>query len=115
MMQLTEDHGNVLIKGVVTYSRLFEALKGMYEVEDDDSVWEIFNQKYDPIEDVVCALRLLYARPAPPVAALRLPDEKSTDIDYAYYPLTKARHEGWNACLAEVKRINATAPAEEKE
>jgi hypothetical protein len=52
---------------------------------------------------------------APPVAALKLPDEKSTDIDYAYYPLTKARHEGWNACLAEVKRLNATAPEEKPE
>lgn len=52
---------------------------------------------------------------APPVAALRLPDEKSTDIAYAYYPLTKARHEGWNACLAEVKRLNATTPAEVKD
>lgn len=52
---------------------------------------------------------------APPVAALRLPDEKSTDIDYAYYPLTKARHEGWNSCLAEVKRLNATAPEDKPE
>lgn len=52
---------------------------------------------------------------SPPVAALKLPDEKSTDIDYAYYPLTKARHEGWNACLAEVKRLNATASAEGEE
>lgn len=62
---MNEEYANVLIKGVVTYSRLFEALKGMYEVEDDDSVWEIFNQTDDPIEDVVCALRLLYTAPQP--------------------------------------------------
>lgn len=96
MMQFTEEHGNVLIKGVVTYSRLFEALRGMYEVEDDDAVWEIFNQTDDPIEDVVCALRLLYT--TPPAPAIRLPD-------YRFYEAF-----GFNAFIDEVKRLNATAP-----
>lgn len=53
------------IEGAVTYSRLFDALKGMYEVDDDDSVWEIFNQADDQIEEVVNALKLLSAPPAP--------------------------------------------------
>ncbi|GEM_PF-2838160 len=53
------------IEGTVTYSRLFDALKGMYEVDDDDSVWEIFNQADDQIEEVVNALKLLSAPPAP--------------------------------------------------
>lgn len=55
------------IEGAVTYSRLFDALKGMYEVDDDDSVWEIFNQADDQIEEVVNALKLLSAPPAPVV------------------------------------------------
>ncbi|MGE1562181.1 hypothetical protein [Pantoea septica] len=48
-----------MIKGDVTYSRVFEALKGYYEVEEDDSVWEIINQCDDPIEDIVNAMKLL--------------------------------------------------------
>lgn len=55
----------LIIEGAVTYSRLFDALKGMYEVDDDDSVWEIFNQADDQIEEVVNALKLLSAPPAP--------------------------------------------------
>lgn len=55
------------IEGAVTYSRLFDALKGMYEVDDDDSVWEIFNQADDQLEEVVNALKLLSAPPAPVV------------------------------------------------
>jgi len=47
----------------------------------------------------------LFARAAPAVSLAELvPDEKSTDVDYAYYPLTKARHEGWNACRAAILR-----------
>lgn len=72
MMQLTEEQKASLIEGEVTYSRLFEALKGLYEVEDDDAVWEIFNQTDDPLEDVVCALKLLTTKPA--VAAPAVPD-----------------------------------------
>ena len=40
---------------------------------------------------------------APPVAALRLPDE----ADGSNLPFAAM---GWNACLAEVKRLNAAAP-----
>lgn len=65
---------------------------------------------YDGIRPIGVFGQPLYA--APPVAPLRLPSEKSTDVDYSYYPLTKARHEGWNACLAEIKRLNATVPEE---
>lgn len=47
----------------------------------------------------------LYARPAPAVSLAELvPDKKSTDIDYAYYPLTKARHEGYNECVDDILR-----------
>ncbi|WP_313384807.1 hypothetical protein [Pantoea sp.] len=49
---------------------------------------------------------------APPVAALRLPGElkikprsHESHVNYA---------EGWNDCLDETKRLNASAPAEEK-
>jgi len=62
------------IEGAVTYSRLFDALKGMYEVDDDDSVWEIFNQADDQLEEVVNALKLLSAPPAP----VKLPSLKQT-------------------------------------
>lgn len=55
----------LIIEGAVTYSRLFDALKGMYEVDNDDSVWEIFSQADDQIEEVVNALKLLSAPPAP--------------------------------------------------
>lgn len=66
MMQFTEEQRKALIEGEVTYGRLFDAIKGLYEVEDDDSVWEILNQTDDPLEDVVCALKLLTTKP--PVA-----------------------------------------------
>lgn len=47
----------------------------------------------------------VYARPAPAINIAELvPGEKSTDVDYAYYPLTKARHEGWNACRVAILR-----------
>ncbi|POU43907.1 hypothetical protein C3374_22160 [Pantoea sp. PSNIH4] len=55
----------LIIEGAVTYSRLFDALKGMYEVDDDDSAWEILNQADDQLEEVVNALKLLSAPPAP--------------------------------------------------
>lgn len=72
MQAYTEEQRKALIEGEVTYSRLFEALKGLYEVEDDDAVWEIFNQTDDPLEDVVCALKLLTTKP--PVAAPAVPE-----------------------------------------
>ncbi|HBQ8789197.1 TPA: hypothetical protein L9B29_005378, partial [Klebsiella quasipneumoniae] len=31
----------------------------MYEVESDDSVWEILNQSDDPVEEIAKALKLL--------------------------------------------------------
>lgn len=62
------------IEGAVTYSRLFDALKGMYEVDDDDSVWEIFSQADDQIEEVVNALKLLSAPPAPVDLVALVPD-----------------------------------------
>lgn len=43
----------------INYSVLFDLLKAYYEVEEDDSVWEIFNQADDPIDDVANALKLL--------------------------------------------------------
>lgn len=47
----------------------------------------------------------LFTRPAPAINIAELvPGEKSTDVDYAYYPLTKACHEGWNACRAAILR-----------
>lgn len=70
------------IEGAVTYSRLFDALKGMYEVDDDDSVWEIFNQADDQLEEVVNALKLLSAPPAP----VKLPKSQRLDGNgYGYY------------------------------
>jgi|GEM_PF-2016480 hypothetical protein len=48
---------------------------------------------------------------APPAPAV--PEEKSTDIDYAYKPLSKAFNEGWNACRAAmlVKQPVSDKPA----
>ena len=48
--------------------------------------------------------------PAPPVAALRLPGQWSGKVRYE---ADLGEEIGWNACLAEVRRLNATAPAEE--
>ena len=33
-----------------------------------------------------------------------VPAKKSTDIDYAYYPLSKARREGYNECVDDILR-----------
>ena len=41
------------------YGQIFECLKSMYEVENDDSVWEILNQSDDPVEEIAKALKLL--------------------------------------------------------
>ena len=47
----------------------------------------------------------LFTRPAPAVSLAELvPPKKSTDIDYAYYPLSKARHEGYNECVDDILR-----------
>nr|DAH52795.1 MAG TPA: hypothetical protein [Caudoviricetes sp.] len=43
----------------LNYGVLFDALRAYYEVEDDDSVWEILNQADDPIEEIANALKLL--------------------------------------------------------
>ena len=44
-------------------------------------------------------------RPAPAVSMAELiPEKKSTNIDYDYYPLTKARNEGWNDCVSAIIR-----------
>lgn len=43
----------------INYSVLFDLLKAFYEVEEDDSVWEIFNQADDQIEEIANALKLL--------------------------------------------------------
>jgi hypothetical protein len=43
----------------INYSVIFELLKSYYEVEEDDSVWEILNQADDPIEEIANALKLL--------------------------------------------------------
>lgn len=43
----------------LNYGVLFDLLKSYYEVEEDDSVWEIFNQADDPIEEIANALKLL--------------------------------------------------------
>ena len=51
--------------------------------------------------------------PAPPVAALKLPDVL---IPYPSNDVKGLAHNaGWNACLAEVKRLNATAREEKPE
>jgi hypothetical protein len=34
----------------------------------------------------------------PTAQAVVVPEEKPTDISYAYFPITKAKNEGWNAC-----------------
>lgn len=91
-MQLTEEQRKALIEGEVTYSRLFEALKGLYEVEDDDAVWEIFNQTDDPLEDVVCALKLLTTKP--PVAAPAVPEQGSDAVNDAAWLLHDLLAEG---------------------
>lgn len=41
------------------YGQIFECLKAMYEVEADDSVWEIINQSDDPIDEIAKALKLM--------------------------------------------------------
>lgn len=43
----------------ITYENVFNALKQYYEVEEDDSVWEIINDSDDPIEDIVNAVKIL--------------------------------------------------------
>lgn len=43
----------------INYGVIFEALKAYYEVEEDDSVYEIFNQTDERIEDIAQALKLL--------------------------------------------------------
>lgn len=43
----------------INYDVIFEALKAYYEVEEDDSVYEIFNQTDERIEDIAQALKLL--------------------------------------------------------
>lgn len=43
----------------INYGVIFDLLKAHYEVEDDESVWEIFNQTDDQIEDISNALKLL--------------------------------------------------------
>ena len=50
---------------------------------------------------------------APPVAALRLPDEKWINPAPGFESEDSYK-EGWNECLEEVKRLNANKPAEEK-
>ncbi|EJJ0532743.1 hypothetical protein NHN54_001962 [Salmonella enterica] len=42
----------------INYSVIFDALKAYYEVEEDDSVWEIFNQADDQIEEIANALKM---------------------------------------------------------
>ncbi len=42
----------------ITYENVFNALKQYYEVEEDDSVWEIINDSDDPIEDIVNAVKI---------------------------------------------------------
>lgn len=49
----------MMITGEVTYYRLFEAMKAVYEVDNDDSVWEIFSQADDPFDEIVSALKLI--------------------------------------------------------
>ncbi|UKL14860.1 hypothetical protein [Erwinia phage Gungnir39] len=44
------------------YAEIFDALKAYYEVDNDDSVWEIFNQADDQIEDIANALKVLGGR-----------------------------------------------------
>ena len=43
----------------LNYGVLFDTLKAYYEVDEDDSVWEIFNQADDQIEEIANALKLL--------------------------------------------------------
>lgn len=43
----------------INYGVIFDALKAHYEVEEDDSVWEILNQSDDPIEEIANCLKLL--------------------------------------------------------
>lgn len=43
----------------INYGIIFDALKAYYEVEEDDSVWEILNQADDPIEEIANALKVL--------------------------------------------------------
>lgn len=43
----------------INYGVIFKALKAYYEVEEDDSVYEIFNQTESRIEDIAQALKLL--------------------------------------------------------
>lgn len=42
-----------------TYAEIFDALKAYYEVDNDDSVWEIFNQSDDQIEEIANALKVM--------------------------------------------------------
>ena len=45
------------------------------------------------------------ARPAPAVSLAELvPEKRITDFDCAYYPLFKARDEGWNECIDHILR-----------
>lgn len=48
----------------------------------------------------------------PPVASLVLPKELTHQM--GDFPINTASINSWNACIDEVKRLNATAPAEGK-
>lgn len=43
---------------MITYADIFNALKAYYEVQDDDSVWEVFNQADDQISEIANALKV---------------------------------------------------------
>ncbi|EIX8205420.1 hypothetical protein MLA71_003392 [Salmonella enterica subsp. enterica serovar Infantis] len=43
----------------LNYGVLFDTLKTYYEVDDDDSVWEILNQADDPIEEMANVIKPL--------------------------------------------------------
>ncbi|ENA1186718.1 hypothetical protein ABFT38_004886 [Salmonella enterica] len=43
----------------INYGVIFDALMAYYEVEEDDSAWEILNQADDPIEEIANALKVL--------------------------------------------------------
>lgn len=43
----------------INYLVIFDVFKVYYEVEEDDLVWEIFNQVDDQIEEIVNVLKVL--------------------------------------------------------
>ncbi|MDU4943964.1 MAG: hypothetical protein E6X23_20965 [Mixta calida] len=97
----------LIIEGAVTYSRLFDALKGMYEVDDDDSVWEIFSQADDQIEEVVNALKLLSAPPA----VMKVPDLQK--IYSLYCTPTTGSMNALAHIEGELLRLNSGSVADE--